>query len=144
MRSSSRSSRAGADSGQPMSRRKINLVSAVEKFQMFGGFRRSFAQLHAVTGSRPRDWSAEQLDIAAQLLGDAHRSWMTYLRKAEKAAHLAKRLPHYKPVEKHQLLSDWRRAYLTPERAEQWRFVEGEATQQDHTSQVANGQQRDA
>lgn len=113
--------RVAADATQPLNRRVMNLVNAVEKFYVLG-YHDTLAMLYLATGSSHGNWTGEQVDLAAEMLQHAHDSWTIHLQTANRAAHEAKRRPGYSP--RRDVGEAWRAQYFDAEMRALWRVDE--------------------
>jgi hypothetical protein len=115
--------RVAADGSQPLSRRVMNLVNAVEKFYVLG-YHDTFAMLHLATGSTHGNWAPEQVDLAVKMLQHAHDSWSVYKANADRVAHEAKRQAGYLPPARDDTRESWRVEYFDANRRNLWRLHE--------------------
>jgi hypothetical protein len=111
--------RVAADRTQPLNRRVTNLSNAVEKFGPMG-FHRTFEHLYRATGASHGSWTADQVDIAVDLVRDAHDSWHAYSRDARQDAHRRKSEPGYRPLPTSEVFEAWWMSYFAGDRRVMW------------------------
>ena len=111
--------RRATDVTMPLPRRVRGLVNAVEQFRLLS-FWWALGHLHLATGSAPNEWSSDQLNHAASLLGEAHADWVAFLRRAELESRAAKRRPGYRPLDRSEQFFLWRAQFFDADRRRQW------------------------
>jgi hypothetical protein len=111
--------RVAADRTQPLNRRLTNLSNAIEKFGPMG-FHGTFEQLYRATGASRGKWTAEQIDVAAELLEHAHASWHAYFQNAGADAHQRKSAPGYRPLRRGEVFDAWWSSYFVGDRRAAW------------------------
>jgi hypothetical protein len=84
-------------------------------------FNATLAALKIASGAGTGEWTAAQVDFAARLVDDAHRSWGAFARASMDAAWESKRAgrPEKRP-DHTEMFAAWRRQYFDDARVAQW------------------------